>query len=106
MNIEQILITSLIAWRLGYFITQDYLTQEPKEWILDRLPQNKPTRYITILTYCIYCITFWTAIIAYNLTPLLANILTIWATATLIATLHNMFSLEPSEENHPNNEIE
>lgn len=106
MNLTQLLIYSLVAWRTGHLITNDILFEQPKEWLLSKLPNNKTTTYFTILIYCIYCITFWTAHITYHLWPWATNILAIWAGATLIGVTHNHYSKEPTEENTDPTELE
>lgn len=92
--IETLLLQGLVAWRIAYLITDDFLLEESKEWMLKKIPGEKFNAYISILVACIYCMTFWTANLTYHLVTPVFNVLAIWAIATLIGALHNRFSKE------------
>lgn len=53
---------------------------------------------LVILVSCIYCLTFWTALLVYAPVSWIANIGAIWGLATLIGLAHNRYFTEPETE--------
>lgn len=94
INLTEALIFGLSAWRCAYFVTDDVLPENLRDWFVDKLPGKLQT-YIGILLTCIYCLTFWTSIISYNIQEYaiwFVNITAIWGVATYLGVFHNLLS--------------
>lgn len=100
ISITRLIVSGLAAWRFARFIIDDELFAPVREGLLnryERFAHSKDRKYhqklwmkLEVLATCIYCVTFWAALVAYGPFMWLINIGAIWAVATLVGLSHNV----------------
>lgn len=94
----ELVIMALAAWRVAVFLVRESgpwcILRRIREWSgIDHDIEGRPLPYLGgmpgSLFSCVWCMSFWTAIMVYAVgvwTDLVVNILALWALAALIET--------------------